>query len=173
MIVRPATPSDVLAVLPMVAAICELHEAWDYARYATRDDVVDMYARWLPERAADPRSVFLVAHEQVWSSQSGDAADAGRPLMGFLIGTVERAIPIYRVAEFGFIHDLWVEPAARSRGLGAMLVSVAIARFREIGVAQIRLETSLANEQARRLFTQSGFRVSTIDMLLEIEHGGS
>lgn len=157
----------------MVEAICELHAAWDSARYATRDDVVDMYARWLPERAVDPRSVFLVAHEQGDGSRTSAAVDAGRPLLGFLVATVERAIPIYRVAEFGFIHDLWVEPAARSRGLGAMLVSVAIARFREIGVAQIRLETSLANEQARRLFTQSGFRVSTIDMLVEIEHGGS
>lgn len=168
MIVRPATPSDVLAVLPMVAAICELHEAWDYARYATRDDVVDMYARWLPERAADPRSVFLVAHEQVGSSQSGDAADAGRPLMGFLIGTVERAIPIYRVAEFGFIHDLWVEPAARGLGLGDLLARAAIARFRQIGVAQVRLETSLANDGARRLFERAGLRVATIDMLLEL-----
>ena len=35
-------------------------------------------------------------------------------LVGFLIATVEREIPIYRLHEFGFIHDLWVEPEYRN-----------------------------------------------------------
>ncbi|MFN5959374.1 MAG: GNAT family N-acetyltransferase [Planctomyces sp.] len=49
-----------------------------------------------------------------------------------------------------------------------MLARAAIDRFRRIGVAQVRLETSLANDGARRLFERAGFRVATIDMLLEL-----
>lgn len=30
--IRPATPADVLAVLPVVANLCAIHEAWDAAK---------------------------------------------------------------------------------------------------------------------------------------------
>ena len=46
--------------------------------------------------------------------------------LGFLVGTVEREIPIYRLAEFGFIHDLWVEPAYRNEGVARQMVMVAV-----------------------------------------------
>jgi ribosomal protein S18 acetylase RimI-like enzyme len=150
--VRAAAAADVPAVLPMVRAICAQHETWDAARYPMRGDVVAMYERWLPLRAADPRSVFLVAEQ-------------GGALAGFLVATVEANIPIYTLAEFGFIHDLWVEPAQRGQGLGGALVEEALRRFRAIGVTQVRLETAAANDTARRLFDSRGFRVGTIDML--------
>jgi ribosomal protein S18 acetylase RimI-like enzyme len=155
MLVRPATPADVPAVLPMVTAICAMHEAADPARYPMLPDVVQRYERWLPQRALDSRSVFLVAEEE------------GR-IAGFLIGTVERNIPIYRLEEFGFIHDMWVEPEFRRRGLARGLVLAAVERFRALGVTQVRLETAAGNEAARRLFASCGFRVGTIDMLREL-----
>jgi ribosomal protein S18 acetylase RimI-like enzyme len=154
--VRPATPEDVPGVLPMVRAICAMHERLDPERYAMLPDVVERYRRWLPERARDPRSVFLVAE------------DAGAPV-GFLIGTVEASIPIYRLAEFGFIHDVWVDPARRGAGVGRTLVDEALARFRAMGITQVRLETAAANEGARRLFSSRGFRVGTVDMLRALE----
>ena len=30
-------------------------------------------------------------------------------LVGFLVGTIETPIPIYRIEKFGYIHDLWVD----------------------------------------------------------------
>src|SRR3954452_14093628 len=99
--IRPATADDVPAVLPMVAALAKLHESWDPAKFGYREHPEEMYRGWLRSRADDPRSVFLVAERE------------GR-VVGFLIGTVEGEIPIYRVKEFGFIHDIWVEPAYRN-----------------------------------------------------------
>lgn len=150
----------------MVSAICALHEAWDVARYGMIEDVKERYARWLPQRATDPRSVFLVAEQQ---STSKDAArgDAG-PLVGFLVGEVLTNIPIYRVKEYGFIHDMWVEPAARGKGIGRALVLRAMERFGAVGVTQVRLETARANEEARKLFATCGFTVATVDMLVEL-----
>ena len=140
----------------MVAAICAMHEQWDMPRYGTLADVVDRYARWLPQRAADPRSVFLVA----------DDPAAGTP-RGFLIATVIDNIPIYRLREYGFIHDVWVQPDQRSRGVGRALVHEAVRRFTAMGITQIRLETAAPNEAARRLFAACGFRGSVWEMLLE------
>ena len=153
--IRPATPDDVPAVLPMVRKTCELHAAWDPDKYAFEGDIEERYRGWLTSRAKDPRSVFLVADRE------------GRGPVGFLIGTVEREIPIYRLKEYGFVHDLWVEEDYRNEGLGRQLVMAAVAAFREIGVAQVRLDTAAANDVARKLFERCGFRVSVVEMLRE------
>lgn len=153
--IRPATADDVQAVLPMVAKLAALHEQWDSVRYDYKPDVASMYNRWLTARATDPRSVFLVAQRE-------------SRLIGFLIATIEGTIPIYRLAETGFIHDLWVEPDYRNEGIGRQMTMLAIEKFREKGIRQIRLETAAANEAARGLFSSCGFRVCSVEMLLEV-----
>jgi ribosomal protein S18 acetylase RimI-like enzyme len=153
MTIRPAMPEDVPAVLPMVAAVCAYHEAMEPAKYAFVDGVEQMYRGWLTERARDQQSVFLVAEPR-----------EGK-LVGFLVGMVEREIPIYRIERFGFIHDLWVEPDYRNEGFGRQLVMLSIERFREIGVPQIRLDTARGNDAARKLFESCGFHVSAVEML--------
>jgi ribosomal protein S18 acetylase RimI-like enzyme len=140
----------------MVAKIAALHESWDSARYGYLPHPEQMYQSWLKSRATDPRSVLLVAEQ------------APGKLAGFLVGTAEREIPIYRLREFGFIHDLWVEPEYRNEGLARQMVMLAVERFRDMGMAQVRCETAQANEIARGLFARCGFRPSTVEMLLEI-----
>ncbi|HEV2294177.1 MAG TPA: GNAT family N-acetyltransferase [Tepidisphaeraceae bacterium] len=165
--IRPATAVDVPAVLPMVERICALHQQWDPRKYGFRENPGKMYKRWLTARTTDPRAVFLVADRTDKMLQDVPF------LAGFLIGTVEREIPIYRLAEYGFIHDLWVEPTYRNEGIGRQMVMLAIERFREIGVEQIRLDTAAQNEVARGLFASCGFRPSVQEMLLEIGNGAA
>jgi ribosomal protein S18 acetylase RimI-like enzyme len=153
--IRPATSDDVPAVLPMVQKLCALHETWDPERYGFLPQVADMYHGWLANRARDPRSVFLVGEREA------------KPV-AFLIGTVDRAIPIYRVPEFGFIHDVWVEPEYRHEGIARQMTMLAIEKFREMGMKQVRLETAALNDVARDLFVSCGFRVSAVEMMYEI-----
>ena len=153
--IRPATADDVPAVLPMVAAIAALHQSWDPAKFPYKPDPQEMYRGWLTGRTRDDRSVFLVVERE------------GRPV-GFLVGTVEQEIPIYRVNEYGFIHDIWVDPAYRNEGLGRQLVVLAIERFRQIGVPQVRADTAAPNEAARGLLASCGMRPSTTEMLVEL-----
>jgi ribosomal protein S18 acetylase RimI-like enzyme len=161
MIVRTAKSEDIPAVVLMVQKIAEFHQALDAGKYAVRKDVGEMYRRWLGERVPDARSVFLVAEQDV-----GSAPDA---VVGFLIATVEREIPIYQLKEFGLIHDLWVDEEYRNEGLARQMVTLAIERFTEIGVAQIRLYAAWPNSPARTLFERCGFRPSSVEMLLQLE----
>ena len=144
----------------MVARICAFHEKLDPAKYGFRPNPAERYRNWLTERATDPRAVFLVAD----SARNGEAPH----LVAFLIGTVEREISIYRLPEYGFIHDLWVEEDYRNEGIARQLVALALEKFRGIGVAQVRLDTAAANEPARALFAASGFRPSVVEMLIEV-----
>jgi ribosomal protein S18 acetylase RimI-like enzyme len=156
--IRPATSADVPAVLPMVAKICALHEGWDAAKFGFLPEPAERYRRWLTAQAKNDRSVFLVAEPEATSS-----------LAGFLIGTTETEVPIYRVKEYGFIHDLWVEPEYRKAGVARRMVEAAIAQFTQIGVPQVRLDVASPNEAALRLFKTCGFRVSTLEMLIELK----
>src|SRR5688500_14522356 len=159
--IRPATPADVPAVLPMVAKIAALHERWDAAKYGYRAEPAEMYRGWLTSRARDPRSVFLVAQR--------DAILTDVPfLVGFLVATVEREIPIYRIEEYGFVHDLWVDEPYRHEGIGRQMLMLAVERFKELGVSQVRADTAAGNEAARGLMRSCGFRPSTTEMLLEL-----
>jgi ribosomal protein S18 acetylase RimI-like enzyme len=158
MLIRPATSADVESVLPMVARICAFHQQLDPAKYGFLPHPEQRYRGWLTSRSADPRAVFLVAQP-----------DPPKRLAGFVIATIEREIPIYRLDAFGFIHDLWVEPEFRKQGVGKALAESAVARFRELGVAQVRLDTAAANEGARRLFAAVGFRPSVVEMLRELK----
>ncbi len=155
--IRSAIPQDVPQVIPMVAKICALHESWDSAKYGFKDGVPEMYRGWLPVRAEDPRSVFLVAERDQSPSFSRDPTGSVPHLVAFLIATVEKEIPIYRLAEYGFIHDLWVEPEYRNEGVARQMAMLAIERFREIGVKQVRLDTAAPNEAARNLSHRAGF----------------
>src|SRR4051794_5771376 len=112
MTIRPATPDDVPHVLPMVERIAALHESWDAAKYGFLANVSQMYRGWLRSRATDERSVFLVAERE-------------EAIVAFLVGTVEREIPIYRLSEFGFIHDVWVAPAYRNEGVARQMTMLA------------------------------------------------
>lgn len=141
----------------MVRALCDLHESRDPQRFQVRPDVLDRYARWLPERAKDPRSVFLVAER-----------DDGT-LAGFTVGTIEPEVPIFWIPECGWIHDLWVEPQDRRQGLARMLADESVARFQALGVKQVRLHTGSFNETARTLFASAGFRPCVVEMIRPLE----
>ena len=157
MLIRSATSDDVPKVLSMVAKICALHENWDTAKYGFLPHPEQRYEKWLTRLAiSSDRSVFLVAE------------DEGK-LGGFLVATVEREMPIYRLQEYAFIHDIWVEPEYRQNGVARQMVMLCVERFQEMEVQQIRLDTTAVNEAARRLFASCGFRISTIEMLKELE----
>lgn len=163
--IRPASAADVPAVLPLVRAICDLHAARDPDRFVVVDDILARYAAWLPERAADPASVFLVAERP--------GPDGAPAVVGYCVGTCEPAAPIFWVPACGWIHDVFVLPELRRRGLASALVRAAEGRFRALGVAQIRLHTGAFNEYARAAFAAMGYRPSVVEMLKAVGPRGA
>lgn len=160
---RDATKDDVPAILPMLRAQYALHSGWDRAKFGVKAGFEAGYGRWLEQRAGDVRSVFLVA------VVDDRGAGTGGRVVGFLIGTVEEELPLYEVREFGFVHDLWVDEGYRNEGVGRQLVTLAVEKFRAMGVTQVRCETAEANDAARGLFERCGFRPSVRVMVLDPE----
>jgi ribosomal protein S18 acetylase RimI-like enzyme len=55
------------------------------------------------------------------------------------------------------IHDLFVAPDHRRRGIGGLLVGAAIQRAREMGCAFVNLEVATQNSAAIRLYRELKF----------------
>lgn len=160
-LIRSADQSDIPKILPMIAQICALHQAWDSAKYGFLPNPELLYENWLAQLIAEPNNLCLVA-------ETSAEPQTDSRLVAFLIATVEKEIPIYSLKTYGFVHDLWVDAAYRHLGIARSMVQHAIAHFTRLGVQQIRLDTAQANEAARRLFLSCGFRISTIELLMEL-----
>jgi ribosomal protein S18 acetylase RimI-like enzyme len=59
----------------------------------------------------------------------------------------------------GHVCQVSVVPEAQGRGLGAILVTIALRAFREQGLASATLSVTVANRRAHRLYELLGFRV--------------
>lgn len=168
--IRGATLADVEAILPMVQRVCDVHAQMDPERFDFEPGVAEMYRAWLKERATDPTSVLLIAEraearrEHAEPARSLGVTNADGRLLGFIVGSVELNIPVYKTKRYGCLHDLWVEPEARHRGIGQALVVEAVRRFERIGVSQVRGETAASNDGARQLVARLGFRVGSVEV---------
>jgi GNAT superfamily N-acetyltransferase len=57
----------------------------------------------------------------------------------------------------GFIDDLYVQPAARGRGIGAALLAAAREQASARGLRALCVETGLADHPARSLYSRAGY----------------
>lgn len=159
MITRIGNAGDFQAVLPMMRQYRLRQQQLDPALYAPHPDAEGRFLRWAGEIAADPRAMLLVAE-----------GDDGR-LVGFLLATVSRDPPNYLHNEFALVREWWVEPAFRGKGVGRALIALAAAEYAAVGIAQIRVRTAGADDEARAVLKRRGFRLGGCEMVMELNHG--
>lgn len=66
-------------------------------------------------------------------------------------------VALARMAGYGEVKSLFVDPAARGRGVGAALMGALEARARAAGLPLLRLETGDTLAEAHRLYARRGF----------------
>lgn len=108
-----------------------------------------------------------------WPSENSFLASVERiierPDSEFLLGAADDDSPPGGVCQLRFrpsvwtasddcwLEDLYVEPEARGKGLGAALVELALDRARARGCRRIELDTNEANGAALALYERLGF----------------
>ena len=157
---RVGTSADLKRVAPLMAKHRALHAEWDAAQFALKPDADKRFQRWLGPVTEDPRSILILAEQ-----------DDGR-LIGYLAALVEKDVPIFVNDEYAVIKGMWVEPEMRHRGIATSMVRRACEEFAALGLPQLRIRTATANEAGRKMLESCGFRVATIDLLIELPPGG-
>lgn len=84
-------------------------------------------------------------------------AESGSQRIGFLFAEVEPGGPPGDVSPSGWIHELFVVPDARGRGVARALVVQADAFFAARGVQRISVRVESGNVEALRYWRERGY----------------
>ena len=78
-------------------------------------------------------------------------------LVGFLFAEIETPTTPSTEPPPAWIHELWLEPEARGRGLGAELLAEADAFFASRGVRRLSVRVETANGAGLEFWSRHGF----------------
>lgn len=117
-------------------------------------DSPDSFARTLAEeqRRKDSEWSSLLIACTASSSEIALLAEAGRQAIGLAYGRLDP-----EASEVAHLYSMWVEPAARRRGVGRALVDAVAAWARSARARCLVLRVTEGNTAAARLYEQAGF----------------
>lgn len=133
--VRPATPADLAALLPMVRDL-QVHE-----RLPEPGQEVESALRAL---LADERLGCVLVAEM-------DGRAVGYTVLGF-------GFSLEFHGRDAFVDELYVTDAARGQGLGTLLLDAAEMACRARGIKALHLEAGHGNPRAAGLYGRRGFK---------------
>jgi GNAT superfamily N-acetyltransferase len=153
--VRKATKNDAAAVARFAFALFQLHAGWDARRFAQIATLDGAEAYYGSRMNADDAAVMI-------------AADGEEPV-GFAYMEYEPTLYAELATKAAWLHDIYVEPAARGRGAGTVLLGAIRKEAKRFGANKVLLSVALANEHGRQLFERNGFRPTMLEMMVEID----
>jgi GNAT superfamily N-acetyltransferase len=143
--VRPARAEEIEELLPLMRAYCDFYES------APSDDGL---RKMLSTLIAEPSqgAVFI-------------ARDGGRAVG---VANLDWKWSSLKGARIGYLEDLFVDPAARGKGIADALIEVCAERCRELGLPAMQWATAPDNHRAQRVYNRTGAEAET---LLEYDLG--
>ncbi len=134
MTVRLATISDLDLLVPLFDA---------YRVFYRKASDLDLARRFLSERLRNNQSTIFLALQP-------DGSAAGFTQLFPTYSSVAAA-PVL------ILNDLFVDPDARRRGTGALLLDAAVRYGRETGAVRLTLSTEVTNRTAQALYESRGW----------------
>jgi L-amino acid N-acyltransferase YncA len=149
-VIRDAGAGDVEAILGMLSRLAAAHVGWDAARFAVGDATEPVYRAWLEQgRTGSGVMVLVVELDGVVS--------------GYMIAERMAAEPKYWATACVYVHDLFLEPAARGTGAAEALIGRARAWAVEEGLG-LRALVAVGNAGGKKFFERAGFGVRAFEM---------
>jgi len=157
--IRRASEDDEVPLGRFGGALMRQHHSADRRRFIQVEHPETGYGRYLVSLLSDPDSLVMVAE------RSGS-------LVGYVYADVEGTSWRDLRGPCGFVHDVYVDDAARHLGAGRELMRAALAWIRSKGRSQVVLFTKTGNEHAKQLFSNLGFRPTMLEMTLDLDSQG-
>ncbi|HVS72875.1 MAG TPA: GNAT family N-acetyltransferase [Phycisphaerae bacterium] len=158
--------------LPAVVELCMLveaqHEAYMPLRWQRRPGLHEGYLGWLSRRLGDERMLIQVARDPALPGPRDLFGSTGGAVVGCILVTIDKEIPIYTYSEYAFIQDMAVRETHRRRGIAQRLLADAAEWARGHGLSQLRLMVADQNPGARAAFEKAGFLPTYQEMILPL-----
>ena len=133
--VRQASVQDLDQLVPLFDA---------YRRFYGQQSDRTVARQFLHDRLARSESIVLIAKDR-------DEAAIGFVQLFPTFSSI-LAAPVY------LLHDLFVTPAARRRGVGILLMKAAAETARAAGAVRLELATAITNAPAQKLYEGLGWK---------------
>jgi ribosomal protein S18 acetylase RimI-like enzyme len=154
--VRPARADDLDALGRLGTLLVDEHYHFDPKRFlAPSEATPESYGGFLGSQLERPNVVLLVA-------------ERGAAVLGYVFGALEGTDYMVLRGPAGAIYDLVVDPGHRREGIGRLLLEAALSALSELGAPRAVLFTADKNSAAQRLFEESGFRRTMVEMTREL-----
>lgn len=154
---RPAQPDDIPHIIELAADLVRLHTEMDPARFDCPDPAAT-YTQWIESLTARDDALVLVV----------PADKPVRRLDAYLIAEVAPPQHHFWATQTLWVHDVFVRPDARTRGIAARLTHLAADFARAHNVPRIRVLCAHANTNAQRFFTNQGARPTAVELSIEL-----
>jgi ribosomal protein S18 acetylase RimI-like enzyme len=158
--VRPARAADLPAVARLAAELVRLHHRLDPPRFLLVEPIEDGYRWFLGKEIRRKGALVLVAED-----------DAGA-ILGYTYATLEPRNWNDLLDACGKLNDVYVDPAARRRGVGRALVAETLATLRARGAPRVVLLSAWKNPEAHAFFESLGCRRTMLEMTAELAPSG-
>jgi ribosomal protein S18 acetylase RimI-like enzyme len=164
-----ASEADLPAVVDLCMLVEEQHEVYMPLRWQRRPGLREGYLSWFSRRLKDPRMLIHVAKDPALPAPATlFGADASGAVVGCILVTIDKEIPIYTYAEYAYIQDMAVRETHRRRGIAQRLLADAAAWSAAHGLNQLRLMVAHHNPGARAAFEKAGFLPTYQEMILPL-----
>lgn len=154
----PPTPPGVSIDSAVLADVDALVELWVRLARDQRDH--DSHLR--PEANRTPVRAS-VAHHIVGDGLFVAREDDGGDIVGFVMCGLEQGDYEQTVTR-GMVHNLFVVPSYRGRGVGSALLERAEAALAAFGADVFALEAMADNADARRFYERHGYRTHRVEL---------
>lgn len=154
--VRPATNDDIAWIQARLVEFRGEHVRNDPDRFDTEADPVEAYAQWLPKLIAGEGGVVLVVERE-------------GARVGYLLAEIYEECPRTWSARHAYLHDIFLDAAARGSGAGTLLLEALKSWARQRDIWQVRATTGIWNEPSRAFFLKRAFRPACVELLCQLD----
>jgi ribosomal protein S18 acetylase RimI-like enzyme len=165
--IRPARPSDLPRVCALAAELVRQHHRLDPPRFLLVEPVAEGYRRFFTGELKRKGALILVAE-----GEPGDGSAADGEIAGYAYATLEARNWNDLLDAAGKLNDLFVDPTARRRGVGRLLVRAALDALAARGAPRVVLMSAWRNPDAHAFFEALGFRRTMLEMTAELAAAG-
>ena len=152
--IRRATIEDLPSLVEFAVKLIRQHQAYDADRFTAFEPLADKYAEFFSDQSENRQAAILVAKLE-------------NRIVGYAFLKIEEESFLDVRTATVWLHDIYLDEAARGQQIGARLLDAAVEAARDLGSGSMMLSVSPHNERARKIFQQYGFRPTMLEMRLD------
>lgn len=153
-VVRRANSDDALKVGELAYKLAVQHRNYDAKRFSVFAEPTQMAQFYGRQTQAEDAAVLV--------------AELEKEIVGFAYLEYEAKNYAGLLENAVWLHDIYIEEAARGKNVGKLLIEASAETAKELGANKLMLSVAAKNEFARNFFENQGFKPTMVEMMLDL-----